>query len=160
MDLGDFSDNLPIIISIIVLIALQFIMRRRRPPDADNISIVQNILSETSLNLRMVDIFSYSKPGRGFMITSWKLYGSKLDFLDSQLQTAISDAYMLAEDCNQQIKSAKKFKSTSYLSSVDVGKLKDLFTDVQEGLEEWLSSKPEESVAPKKRGVFDDLIGR
>ena len=162
MDFGDTGDFLPIIISIIAVFALQFFLRRRRSPNADNISMVQAILSEARLNLRLTDIFSYSKPGRKFLTTSWKLYGNKLSFLGSQLETTTSDAFMRAEDCNQQISSAKKFKSTSYLSSIDISKMKEVFTDTVEGLEEWLSmqSAAETERADKTPGIFDDFIGR
>ncbi|MFC2070592.1 hypothetical protein ACFLTB_05435 [Chloroflexota bacterium] len=161
MDFGDIGDNIPVIISIVVLIALQFFMRRRRSPDADNPGIVQGLLSEVRLNLRLTDIFSYSKPGRKFMATSWKLYGDKLDFLNGQLQSTVSNTFLLVEECNQQIASAKKFKSTSYLSSVDIGKLKDLLTDSQKGLEQWLSSQSgTEEAAPKPPGLFGDFTGR
>ena len=95
MDFGDISDNLPIIISIIVLILLQFFLRRRRSPEINNIGIVQNMISEVRLNLRLADIFSHSKPGKKFMDTSWRLYGSKLDFMGRELQTDISDTFSL-----------------------------------------------------------------
>ncbi|MFC1901266.1 hypothetical protein ACFLYN_06725 [Chloroflexota bacterium] len=162
MDFGGITDNLPVIISIVVIIILQFFMRRKRSPDANNLSIVQGLLSEARLNLRLTDIFSYGKPGKKFLTTSWKLYGSKLSFLDSRLETSISNAFILAEDCNQQISAAKKYKSTSYLSSVDISKLKDLMTDTVEGLEEWLSSKSDMEVdeaSNKMPGMFDDFTG-
>jgi hypothetical protein len=163
MDFGNAGDFLPVIISIVVILLLQFFLRRRRSPNADNISIIQGILSEARLNLRLIDIFSYSKIGRKFMTTSWKLYGNKLSFLGSQLETTISDAFMRAEECNQQIASAKKYKSTSYLSSIDIGKMKEVFTDTVEGLEEWLSMQSEseiERATDKTPGMFDDFIGR
>ena len=161
MDFGNTSDFLPVIISIVAVLLLQYFLRRKRSPNANNISIVQGILSEARLNLRLIDIFSYSKVGRKFMTTSWKLYGSKLNFLGNQLETTISDAFMRAEDCNQQIASAKKFKSTSYLSSIDIGKMKEVFTDTVEGLEEWLSTRSEAEIesATKTPGIFGDFTG-
>ncbi len=161
MDFGNTGDFLPVIISIIAVLLIQFFLRRRRSPNADNVSMIQAILSEARLNLRLIDIFSYSKPGRKFMTTSWKLYGNKLSFLGSQLETTISDAFMRAEDCNQQIASSKKYKSTSYLSSIDISKMKDVFTDTVEGLEEWLSTRSEAETksADKMPGIFDDFTG-
>jgi hypothetical protein len=161
MDFGDISDNLPIIISIVVLILLQFFLRRKRSPETNQIGIIQNFISEVRLNLRLADIFNHSKAGKKFMDTSWHLYGSKLDFLDRDLQTDVSDTYMLIEDYNQQIASAKKFKSTSYLASIDIDRLKDLLTDTREGLEEWLSLHSETGeITPKPPGIFGDFTGR
>ena len=141
MDFGDISENLPIIISIIVLIILQFFLRRRRAPAATNLGIVQGLLSEVRLNIRLTEIFTYDKPGRKFMTTSWQMYKNKLDFLEQTLQGALSDAFTMSEDYNQQIAAAKKYKSTSYLASIDVDKLKDKLTKSREGLEEWLQAK-------------------
>ncbi len=161
MDFGDITDNLPVIISIIVLILLQFFLRRRRSPETNQIGIVQNLINEVRLNNRLADVFNPSKAGKKFMDTSWRLYGNKLDFLERDLQTEVSDTYMLIEDYNQQITSAKKFKSTSYLASIDIDRLKDLLDDTQEGLEEWLMSRTGTTeTTPKSPSIFGDFTGR
>ena len=161
MDFGDISGNLPIIISIIVLILLQFFLRRRRSPETNQVGIIQNLINEVRLNNRLADIFDPSKAGKKFMDTSWRLYGNKLDFLERDLQTDVSDTYMMIEDYNQQITSAKKFKSTSYLASIDIGRLKDVLTDTQEGLEEWLMTRTgTDETTPKSPSIFGDFTGR
>jgi hypothetical protein len=160
MNLGNLSDNIPVIITIVVLILLQFFLRRKRSPETSNAGIVRGILSEVRLNLKMVDIFDYSKPGRKFMTTSWHLYQNKLEFLDQKLQTMISDTFRMCEDYNEQIASAKKYKSTSYLASLNMTKLGGLLGKTQEGLEEWLASRPETAeAATKAPGVFGDFTG-
>jgi len=63
-----------------------------------------------------------------------------VDFLPRTLQDALSTAFTLAEDSNQQIDAAKKYKSTIYLSGVDVHKLEGPLTKSKEGLEEWLKA--------------------
>ncbi len=161
MDFGDISDNLPIIISIVMLILLQFFLRRKRSPEATNLGMVQGLLSEVRLNLRLTDIFTYSKPGRKFMTTSWTLYQNKLDFLDQSLRGTISDTFLMIEEYNLQIASAKKYKSTSYLAAMDMDRLKDLLTGTEEGLEKWLSSHSEmEDATPKTPGIFGGFTGR
>ena len=161
MDFGDISDNIPVIVSIVVLILLQFFLRRKRSPETDHIGIVQNLINEVRLNTRLADIFNPSRAGKKFMDTSWRLYSNKLDFLDRDLQTDVSDTYMLIEDYNQQITSAKKFKSTSYLASVDISRLKELLTDTQEGLEEWLVARTgTDETTPKSPSIFGDFTGR
>ena len=143
------------------MILLQFFLRRRRSPETNQISIVQNLINEVRLNNRLADIFNPSKAGKKFMDTSWRLYGNKLDFLDRDLQTDVTDTYMMIEDFNQQITSAKKFKSTSYLASIDIGRLKDLLDDTQEGLEDWLMKRTgSDETTPKSPSLFGDFTGR
>jgi len=161
MDFGDFSDNIPVIITIVVLIVMQFFLRRKRSPAMSNLGIVQGLLSETRLNLRLAEVFSYSRPGKKFMTTTWKLYQNKLEFMDQRLRANVSDTFILLEDYNGQISSAKKFKSTSYLSSIDVDRLEELLAETQEGLEQWLSSREgTEEATPKPPGIFGDFTGR
>jgi hypothetical protein len=150
-----------LIISIIAIIAFQFLFRKKRSPDANNATIVQGLLSEIRMNSGLVDLFTYDKPGKKFMTTSWQLYQGKLDFLSQELRRTISDTFMLAEEYNQQISSAKKTKSTSYLAGLDMGKLKTLLTKSQQGLESWFSAHSSmEEATPKTPGIFGDFTGR
>ena len=161
MDFGDIGENIPVIATIIGLILLQFFLRRRRKPETTYPEIIQNLLSEVRLNLRLAEAFSYRKQTRKFITTSWQLNKNNLDFLDQPTQISISDAFMMAEDFNQQIASAKKFKSTSYLAVIDTDKMKVHLTKSQEGLEHWLQSEVGTIEPPMKTpGPFDDLIGR
>ena len=161
MDFGDITDNIPVIISIVVLILLQFFLRRKRSPVTNQVGIIQNLINEIRLNNRLADVFNPGKAGKKFMDTSWRLYGNKLDFLERELHTDVTDTYMLIEDYNQQITSAKKFKSTSYLASIDIDRLKDLLDDTQEGLEDWLVARTgSDQTTPKSPSLFGDFTGR
>jgi len=161
MDFGDIGENIPIIALAIGLILLQFFLRRRRPPVATHQGIAQNLLAEVKLNHRMAEAFALGQQARKFMTTSWQRHKNKLDFLDQSLQVTLSDAFMMAEDFNQQMAAAKKYKSTSYLAGIDVDKLKGTLTKSWEGLEEWLSSKGETKESPAKApGIFDAWLGR
>jgi hypothetical protein len=160
MDFGNLSDNIPVIVAIIVLILLQLFFRRKRSPDASNGAIASGILSELRLNIRLADFFSYSKAGKKFTTTSWTLYHNKLDFLNQAQRNAVSNAFVLLEEYNQQIDSAKKFKSTSYLAGLNMDKLNSLLVKAQESLEEWLSSHPDAESGTKIPGIFGDFTGR
>ena len=81
MDFGDIGSSWPLIVAVVVLLLLQIILRRRRGPETNNVGIVQNLISEMRLNLRLAEVFNHGKPGKKFLNTGWKLYGSKLDFL-------------------------------------------------------------------------------
>ena len=161
MDFGDIGANLPLIVGVIVLILLQFFLRRRRKPGTTHREVAQSLLSEVKLNLALIESFHLRQKPKKFETVSWRMNKTKLDFLDQSLQVALSDAFMMAEDFNQQIGAAKKYKSASYMVNVDIGKLKGPLTKSQQGLEQWfLGVVGTEEPPPKYPGIFDDLLGR
>ncbi|MEK7354740.1 MAG: hypothetical protein AABZ77_09570 [Chloroflexota bacterium] len=161
MDFKDIGANLPFIIGAIALVVLQFILRKRRPPEANQQDIVQNLLAEVRLDFRLAEVFSFQYQAKRFMTTTWQLNKNKLDFLDPKLQENVNDAFMMAEDFNQQIAAAKKHKSAAYMASIHMDKLKVLLTTSQQGLEQWLLIKVGSKNPPEKApGMFDDLLGK
>ena len=157
----NLTENLPFIIGAIALVAVQYFLRKRRGPEANQQEMVQNILAEVKLDLRMAEAFSTQWKAGRLMTTSWQLYKDKMDFLPQAVQDSLNKAFALAEDYNQQMAAAKKFKSNSYMSGIDMGKLKPLLAAGQDGLEQWLLLKVGSRNPPvKSPGVLDDLIGR
>jgi len=160
MDFGDIGANVPLIVGVIILILAQFFLRRRRKPATTHKEIAQSLLSEVKLNQALVESFHLRQKPKKFETVSWRMNKTKLDFLDQALQVVLSDAFMIAEDFNQQIEAAKKYKSASYMVNVDTGKLKGPFTKSQQGLEQWLLSTAETKESPPKSpGLFDDFLG-
>ena len=134
----DIGENLPFILSIIVVVVLQFIfIRRRRKPETTHPEIVQSLLSEIKLNHALAELFEAGQKLKKFEAVSWQRNKGKLDFLDQSIQVTLSDAYMMIEDFNQQIIASKKYRSSGYMASIDMEKLKVLLTKGREGLEEW-----------------------
>ena len=161
MDFKDIGANLPFIIGAIALVAIQYFLRKRRGPEANQQEIVQNLLAEVRLDLRLAEVFSFQYQAKRFMTTTWQLNKNKLDFLGKALEASMSNAFTMAEDYNQQIAAAKKYKSTSYIASVNMDKLKGLLAVCQEGLEQWLVLKVGSKDPPLRTpGVFDDLLGK
>ena len=160
MEFGDIEKNLPIIVMVIALILLQFFLRRRRKPEATQGEIVQSLLSEVRMNLSLTEAFRLRSQVKKFGAASWQRNKTKLDFLDQSLQTVLSDAFMKAEDFNQQIEAAKKYKSTSYMVNIDVDKLTGPLTKSKEGLEAWLlKNVGRKEPPPKYPRVIDGLFG-
>jgi len=161
MDFGDLSSNLPFLIAIVVLVIFQFVVRRKRPAAASNAEIVQNFLSEIRLNIRLIDRFSFNQGNKKFFTTTWQMSKDKLDFLEQSVRSDLTAAFQMAEDINERIGAAKKFKSTSYLASIEIDKILEPLTRSQEGLEEWLQSEvgtAEEQI--KVPNPLDDLLGK
>ncbi len=128
-----------ILIPIIILIVLTFVMRRRRAEKTDP-EIAGSLFLDVNENLKLAESFSLQRRPKKFRTGSWQRNSEKVEFLDASLRSSLADAFGLAEDFNQEIESAKKYKSTIYLSGVDVHKLEEPLTKSKQGLEEWLKA--------------------
>lgn len=158
----DFSDpgNILFIVLIIGLLFFQFFIRRRRSPAITQQQIVESLLSEVRLNIRLTEVLTLNWQAKKFMTTTWLMNKNKLEFLNQPLQGNLSDAYAIAEDFNQQLGIAKKNKSSGYMASIDLSKLKEKLTKSREGLEEWLFSKTgTKEPEPKYPSMTDFLFG-
>ena len=61
----------------------------------------------------------------------------------------------MAEDVNERIAAAKKYKSDSYMAGIDVEKMKKPLADSEQELQRWLEENmhnPE--FMPKRPGLF------
>ncbi len=143
-DFGEGSQWM-ILIPIIVLIVLSFVMRRRRPAEKTDPEIAGSLFLDVNENLKLAESFSFQRRPKEFRTGSWQRNSEKVDFLDASLRSSLADAFGLAEDFNQQIESAKKYKSTIYLSGVDVHKLEEPLTKSKQGLEEWLKANMQQA---------------
>ena len=161
MDYGDISENSPLIVWVIGPLIFQFFRRRRRPKETTHAQIVQNLLAEVKLNRRLAEVYTFDWRAKKFITAAWQRNRNKLDFLEQSAQTVLSDSFMMADDFNQQISAAKKYKSASYMASVNVGRLKSSLTKCEEELEHWLESKTGSSEPEVKMpGIFGDFTGR
>ena len=140
MDFFGEGSQWAIIIPIIILIVLSFVMRRRRPAEKTDTEIAGSLFLDANENLKLAESFSFQRRPKKFRTGSWQRNSEKVDFLDASLRSSLADAFGLAEDFNQEIEAAKKYKSTIYLSGVDVHKLEEPLTKSKQGLEEWLKA--------------------
>ncbi|MFC1932990.1 hypothetical protein ACFLXU_05110 [Chloroflexota bacterium] len=159
MDFGDIGENLPIIAAVIGLILLQLFLRKRKP-ETTHQEIVQSLLSEVKLNHALAESYHLQQKPKKFETVSWQRNKNKLDFLSHSLQVVLSDTFMVAEDFNQQIDAAKKYKSASYMVNVNVDKIKGPLAKSKQGLEEWLQRNVgTKEPPPKYPSIMDGLLG-
>ncbi len=160
MDFSGIEENLPLIFIIIALILLPFFLGRKRRAAAMPQEIARNLLSEVRLNLSLAEVYSVNGRVKRFETVSWQLSKSKLDFLDRSLRAALTDAFAIAEDYNQQVDAAKKYRSGSQMANINIDKLKGSLTKSKEGLEQWLMSKVgTKEPPPQYPGIMDSLFG-
>ncbi|GAI46803.1 unnamed protein product, partial [marine sediment metagenome] len=107
---------------------------RRRPAEKTDPEIAGTLFLDVNENLKLAESFSFQRRPKKFRTGSWQRNSEKVDFLGASLRSSLADAFGLAEDFNQQIESAKKYKSTIYLSGVDVHKLEEPLTKSKQGL--------------------------
>ena len=133
---------------------------RRRKKETTPGEIVQSLLSEVKLNQALAESYHLRQKPRKFEAVSWRRNKGKLDFLSQSLQTILSDTFMLAEDFNQQIEAAKKYKLASYIVNIDVSKIKEPLAKSRQGFEEWLLvNRGTKEPPPKYPGLFDSFFG-
>ena len=155
MDFFGEDTQWAILIPIIILIVLSFVMRRRRPAEKTDAEIAGTLFLDVNENLKLAESFSFQRRPKKFRTGSWQRNSEKVDFLGASLRSSLADAFGLAEDFNQQIDAAKKYKSTIYLSGVDVRKLEGPLTKSKEGLEEWLKANMQQmGPAAGRRGCM------
>ena len=161
MDFGNIASNLPAIALAIGIILLQLFLRRRRKPEATQREIAQSLLGEVRLNQALAESYNLRQKPKKFETVSWQRNKSKLDFLDQALQVELNGAFTTAEDFNQQIGAAKKYKSASYMVNVNMGKIKEPLIKSHQGLDEWLLSKTgTKEPSSKYPGIFDGWFGK
>ena len=150
-DLGDLGRNITVLIPLILLILFQVFLKKRKG-EGTPLEIVGSLFSEIVQNQTVMEAFLIQWQAKKFKTGSWQRNKNKLDFLDQSVQTALSDAFSLAEDFNRQIDNAKKYKSSSYLANVNVEKLREPLTRSKQGLEAWLQSNSDkEELLPTRR---------
>ena len=161
MDFGEGS-QWTILIPIIILIVLSFVMRRRRPAEKTPQDIAGSLLMDVNNNLRIVEGLSYQQRPKKLKMGSWQRNNEKIDFLDDSLREDLSAAFRMAEDFNMQVESAKLYKAhSSYLSGINVERIKDPLAKSKDGLEEWLKANMGQ-VGPDagRPGCFGGGLGR
>ena len=159
MDPSQIQENLPIILAIIGLIILQFFLRRRKP-EVTRQEIARNLLIEVKLDQALAASHHLRSKPKKFEAVVWQRNKNKLDFLPQPLQTALSDAFLLVTDFNQQIDTAKKQKSGLYMLNINMDKIQNSLEKSKQGLEEWLQKNTgTKEPPPQYPGIIDSLFG-
>ena len=146
-----------ILLGVIVFLALVYniyarFRRQMKSPLGRVISIHGNIKK----NQKLVDSFDFHRRVEKLKTAAWTKNKDRIDFLPQEMRTILSQVFAMCEEINGRIDAARKFKSESYMSIVDVSKLKEPLARSRQQLKEWVQENmmnPE--YAPKKRrGLF------
>jgi hypothetical protein len=138
------AEQLSWLIPLIIVIALSFIMRRRKPVENTPQDIVSSLLMDVMANQQALEKFDTQRRPKKLKMGSWQRNSEKLDFLEPPLRTTVSETFKQVEDFNLRVESAKMYKSSSYLFGVNIERLQEPLDKSREGLEEWLKANMEQ----------------
>ena len=160
MDFGNLSEVMPVVLVIIGLIAIQFFLRRKNTSPSSHQHVVHSILSDIRINLRLVQVLMDGEQIKRFAINGWNTSRNNIEFLSQNLQSALTDAFNIVQDYNEQVATTKQFKTSNYVASIDTVKLKDQLEKCKSALEDWLMNNVGTTDPGGKTGMFDMIIGR
>lgn len=151
MDLSDTATNILFVLGIAFLIAINLFLKSRHQARKPA-EMVLSLLSEINHNQKLVEDFQFHLNVKKFKTENWKINKTKMDFLGQSLLTTLDTAFSMTESFNHDIDTAKKYKSTSYLTVISVDKLKELLAKSKQGLEEWLQVNVEKPQLARRQG--------
>ncbi|MBI4185964.1 MAG: hypothetical protein HY530_00460 [Chloroflexi bacterium] len=143
---------LPLIILVLFIVANIFLRRRKAKAPLE---IAVGLLSEVKYNQKLVEAIDHRWRGKKMKTGTWEKYKGGLDFLPQPLRDMLAGVFSAAGDFNQQIASARKYKSSSYIMGIDTGRLKEPLAESRRQLEEWVrQNMGRRELWPKRRGLF------
>jgi hypothetical protein len=131
-------------------IVLQIVRTRRAP-----LGKVVGILSSIKYNSRLCENFSYHRSIGRLKAAAWEKNREKVTFLPQGLWEDLSRLFEIVAEINEKIDAAVKYKSDSYMSAIEIDKLKEPLARCQEQLTEWVyENMNNPAYLPKKRSLF------
>ncbi len=139
MGLGELVDKFFPIIGIVLLIVVNIFLRKRRA-ERTPVEICARLLADVDYNHSLTENFQFNPKVGKFKTGGWQRNRNKIDFLDPALQSLLASAFSMAESANRDVDASRKYKTASYLSGIDVRKLKEYMAKSKQGLEEWFQA--------------------
>ncbi|MBI4303703.1 MAG: hypothetical protein HY665_05150 [Chloroflexi bacterium] len=162
MDWVTFLINAAFIVLIIAIIFGYFWLRRggRKLDEQERSEIAQGLLYEVRFNQALSDVFNTRPKPMKFEMSTWRRYKEKMDFFAEPIRAALSSAFVIVEDFNQQIDTARKAsKSKNYKVTLDVDKLKEPLAASKRELDAWILLNVKKDTSSKYPGMWESLFG-
>ena len=149
--------GLAVILSFVLIIAL-FSFLRSRGGVMQRPEVAQFVLYDVKMNQSLVEAFHIQEKPRRFEKSNWEINKNKIGFFDESLKETLKMTFGMVEELNQDIKLAKKNK-TSY-QSINVAKLTDPLATCRQGLEDWMMENlGTTELPPKYPSIWGTLFG-
>jgi hypothetical protein len=152
-DWGEIGKVVGYVIPVIILLVVNVLFRKQQEQKR-RLSVVRSLLSEIEYNQKHMEALSLKWQIKKFKTGNWKRNKDKMDYIDQSLHVTLTGTYEIAEEFNRDIEAAKKYKSTSYLASIQVDRLKEPLSKSKQGLEQWLQINKGRKEPVKEDGDF------
>lgn len=147
---------LAVVLSLVLILAL-FSFLRGRGGVRQHPEVAQFLLYDVKMNQALVEAFHMQEKPRRFEKSNWEINKNKIGFLDESLKETLKMTFGMVEDLNQDIKLARKSK-TSY-QSINVTKLVEPLATCRKGLEDWMMENVGTTELPTKYpSIWDTLF--
>ena len=147
---------LAVVLSLVLVITL-FSFLRSRGGATQRPEVAQFVLYDVKMNQSLVTAFHLQEKPRRFEKSNWEINKNKIGFLDESLKETLKMTFGMVEDLNQDIKLAKKNK-TSY-QSINVSQLIEPLVTCRKGLEDWMMENLGTTELPNKYpSIWDTLF--
>lgn len=149
--------GLAVILSFVLIIAM-FSFLRSRGGVMQRPEVAQFVLYDVKMNQSLVEAFHIREKPRRFEKSNWEINKNRIGFFDESLKETLKMAFGMVEELNQDIKLAKKNK-TSY-QSINVAKLADPLATCRQGLEDWMMENlGTTELPPKYPSIWGTFFG-
>ena len=136
-DWEDIGGILTYLVPVLIFILINVFFRKQQEQKRQQ-QVVRSLLSEIDYNQKLMETFLFKWQSKKFKTGTWKSNKDKMDYIDQGLHNILVGAYEIAEEFNSEIETAKKHKSSSYMTGIQVDRLKEPLAKSKQGLEEWL----------------------
>lgn len=152
-DWSEIGKALPTILPIIFVLVVNFLFRKQQA-QKKKLTVVRSLLSEINYNQNLIEAYSMRWQARKFKTAIWKRNKDKMDYVAPDLFSTLAGAYEITEEFNQEIDTAKKYQSNSYIASIKMDRLREPLTKSKQGLEEWIQlNKGKEKIFKRSRNL-------
>ena len=136
-DLGEIGKVLSYMAPVIVFLVINVFFKKQQEQKR-KVTVIRSLLSDINHNQKLIETSSIQLQMKKFKTGTWKRNKGKIDYISPDLYNTLADTYEIAEEFNQDIDAAKKYKSTSYLVGIPMDRLRKPLDKSAQGLEEWL----------------------
>jgi hypothetical protein len=154
---GSIAERLLFALGIIALVVIWSLLRRN--PRKSHAEMARSFLTETKINISLVETFDRQPKPRRFETVEWQLHKNGIGFLEKSVQDDLTATYTIMLGYNKRLKAAMKAKSTERVT-LDLVGIKERLTRIKAGLEDWLLKNVGTIDQHERPTMFGGLFGR
>ena len=137
-DWSEIGSVLGYLIPVILFLIFNVFFKKQQEQKR-RVTVVKGFISEIDYNQKLAESFSTKLEMKKFKTATWDRNKNKINYVNNEgLYSTLAHAYEITDEFNREIDTAKKYKTTSYLVSIKVEKLRKPLERSRQGLQNWL----------------------